>query len=127
MKKYYIFTGLIAIFSAITFLNFSTSPTPSNELELIQRKFQHDLNELGLVMNQYKNIGNQFEATEKSIRALQRAHIQTRLAFKKVEYLLAYNDQESVNRFLNGAPLPKVEPAVPEVRVIDPKRTPSIG
>ena len=48
-------------------------------------------------------------------------HLSTRLAFKEVEWLMAFNDPQSVGRLLNGAPLPKTEQHVPEVTVLAPK------
>ena len=42
-------------------------------------------------------------------------------AYKRVEPLLEYRDEESVRMFFNGAPLKSVEPHVPEVVVIEPE------
>ena len=51
---------------------------------------------------------------------LRAAHASVREAYKRVEWLVAYYDEEAVVRYVNGAPLPKVEPKVAEVRVIAP-------
>lgn len=44
----------------------------------------------------------------------------TRLQFKTVEFLLDYFDPYLVAKSINGAPLPKLEPHVPEINVISP-------
>lgn len=53
-------------------------------------------------------------------RALRDAHAEARRAYKRVEWLAAYFDEGAVNRFVNGAPLPKVEQKVAELRVLEP-------
>ena len=41
--------------------------------------------------------------------------------FRKIQFLLEYISEESVKRYINGAPLPSVESSVPTVNVLEPK------
>lgn len=49
------------------------------------------------------------------------AYLELRKRFKRVEFILAFVDVEFYNRFLNGAPLPKLEKNVPELSVLPPQ------
>lgn len=44
-----------------------------------------------------------------------------RSSFKEIEFLLAELDRQYYSKFLNGAPLPKLEKKVPDLAVIEPK------
>lgn len=61
-----------------------------------------------------------FQKGELSIEMLQQQIMATRLAYKEIEFLLDYFDPYLVSKSINGAPLPKLEPKVPEVKVIEP-------
>lgn len=54
-------------------------------------------------------------------KELEQRFAELRLAFKKVEFLLAYMDPELFNQSLNGAPLPKLMKNVADVQIIEPK------
>lgn len=49
------------------------------------------------------------------------AYSQLRLAYKEVEYLMYYADAEWVTNFINGAPLPHLEPKTSAIRVLEPE------
>ncbi|WP_420459452.1 cytochrome-c peroxidase [Neolewinella sp.] len=96
------------------------APPPEPRLDLVlaevQQQFRTDLDALLLTVAEYA------EAAAKGAPAstLQTLHLRSRLHFKRCEYLLEYIEPETVKRYLNGAPLPKIEPSVPEVVVIEP-------
>ncbi len=58
---------------------------------------------------------------EKPNETIQDQFIQSKGAFKKIEFLLYYLDPQLFNTSINGAPLPKLEPKVPDVTVLKPK------
>jgi cytochrome c peroxidase len=41
--------------------------------------------------------------------------------FRKIQFLLEYISEESVKRYINGAPLLSVEPSIPTVNVLEPR------
>ncbi len=49
------------------------------------------------------------------------AYFKMRTYFKKVEFLWTFLDREFVTKYINGAPLPKVEPNAPDLKIIQPK------
>lgn len=95
----------------------STEDNLSLALEEITRTFHRDLDELSRSIEAY----HESATASADAPTLQEKHLATRKAFKRVAYLLEYIDPESVKRYLNGAPLPKTEPSVPEIVIIAPK------
>ena len=96
------------------------APPPEPRLEVVlagvQQQFRSDLDALLLTVADYAAAAAQ-AAPAATLRTL---HLRSRQHFKRCEYLLEYIEPETVKRYLNGAPLPKTEPSVPEVVVIDP-------
>ncbi|MEM9259738.1 MAG: cytochrome-c peroxidase, partial [Bacteroidota bacterium] len=86
-------------------------------LEKTGAYFREDLRRLDASLVNYVALA---ESPQVPVNDLRNAHLQARKDFKKVEYLLAYIEPATVSLHLNGAPLPKTEPSVPEVNVIAP-------
>lgn len=118
--------GRLAVLPAIfLLLGYGVSPhllLPPSEpgmqeaLGQVRQQFHEDLAALEAAAQAYHRA-----ATEQLPPSVLRdRHLTTRLAFKRCEYLLEYLDPQSVKRYLNGAPLPKTEPKVPEIVVIEP-------
>jgi cytochrome c peroxidase len=80
-----------------------------------------DLGHVGDEIDKLVIVSNSYLEGEEQIEAVQSQVLQTRLSFKRVEFLLDYFDSDLVGKFINGAPLPKVEPNVPEIVVLEPK------
>lgn len=121
MKKYYILSIIVVVLIAPNFVSFKTSPFSSVELEAIQAQFQNGLEDLKQAIETYQATASHLGEGKEVLSKLKKQHLITRESFKSIEFLLAYLDQESINRFINGAPLPKTEPKVPEIRIIEPK------
>jgi cytochrome c peroxidase len=102
------------------FLSFTTHPAES-ALAAVTQQFHQGLAEVQTKIAHYKTAAENLKETEKSVETLQQAHLATRLAFKKIEFLLEYNDRSQVRRFLNGPPLPFVDESAPWVNVMEPK------
>ncbi|MCB0628378.1 MAG: cytochrome c peroxidase [Saprospiraceae bacterium] len=120
MKRFYI-ASIVLITIIASNLFFTLPSPPSIELEAIHQQFHDGLLQLQKEIEAYQKIVAQYENANATIGQLRRQHLTTREAFKAIEFLLAYLDQESINRFINGAPLPKTEPKVPAIIVIEPK------
>lgn len=100
-------------------LNFATLKH-TKSLEIVEQQFQKGLLELQAKINTYHGTVLQLGDSPTYLDQLQKAHLETRLAYKKIEFLLEYLDHPSIKRQLNGAPLPTVEKKVPEVNVLEP-------
>ena len=123
MKKIILASSLILGLAAVLpFSSFRSGPTDAGARALagVQQYFHSQLDEYTLVLARFNTQAEAYQKQELSLEALRTAHLDTRLAFKKVEFLLEYNDPSAVKKFLNGPPLPSLEPAVPEVRILDP-------
>ncbi len=66
----------------------------------------------------YKQLASDHNAREKALR---QAHLDTRLAYKKLEYLLTFYDEDAAKDFFNGAPLPVVRQIGREIKVLEPE------
>lgn len=86
-------------------------------LTTIVNSFRQDLVQLEEDIATYADLAKE----RKDIEVLQAHHLKTRVAFKKVEWLLEYIDPTAIKRNINGAPLPKTEPKVPAIVIIEPK------
>jgi len=102
------------------FFSFTNNPA-AEALQKATTKFHDDLIALEDAIGIYKTKAVALQDDPKSLEALQTAHINTRLAFKKAEPFLEHFDHSAVKRWLNGAPLPSVEPKVAEVLPLEPK------
>jgi cytochrome c peroxidase len=60
------------------------------------------------------------DAATASTLAVQEAVTAARLSYKKSEFLIAYLDGFAVKKNINGAPLPSLDPAIPDVMVVEP-------
>ena len=121
MKKYLVFSAAITLFIVFNFFNFSSFDNTLTEAKLIRETFHKGLDQLKVTIDQYQRLAHSITNADADIKNLEQQHLKTREAFKRIEYLLAYLDGESITMFINGAPLPKVEPSVPEVRIVEPK------
>jgi cytochrome c peroxidase len=94
-----------------------TPRPPSEALRETELQFRRDLTELREAVEDYR----EGVVADLHLDSLQRLHLRTRKKFKHCEFLLAFLQPAAVTRFVNGAPLPRLEPNVPEI-VIRPPR-----
>lgn len=113
---------LLALLMAAHLLTFNTSNnyTAAEALQRAEQRFRTQLDELGTAIGHYEAVAGAFARQEATVAQLQEAHLATRLAYKRVENLLEYNDRKAVKKHLNGPPLLSLEPKVPEVNIIEP-------
>lgn len=101
--------------AALVAPTYGNDPNLATALEAITTDFQQGLVKLEVAIAVYQEA-----AYTNKLADIRASHSATRIAFKEVEWLLEYLDAESIKKYINGAPLPKTEPNVPEVVVIEP-------
>ncbi len=119
MKKKYIVASAILFIIGLQFLSFTTK-TPEQIIKECTVSFHQGMDAFEQSIATFKETLERLDASEASVEALRDAHINNRLAFKSIEYLLNYIDPSAIRQMINGAPLPFLEQNVPEVIVIEP-------
>ena len=113
----------LAIFVFVFLLHsFASSPvtSPKEALANLQKSFHLSIDQVASNIQLYSEKASTLDQSEKALVELQEIHLATRLAYKKVEFLLEYYDRDAMKKYINGAPLPTIEKHVPEIRVIEP-------
>ena len=95
--------------------------SPESETSIVTSQFHQGLDAISVAVNEYKNAANSLSESPESVLKLKNTHLNTRLAFKKIEFLLEYYDHETIKNFINGAPLLSLEPKVPEIIILEPE------
>lgn len=110
---------LFLIFNlGIPFLN-----THNSDSELIRSLSLMYAEYLELCDSEIKKLSNgarDYKAGLISIEDLRNQLSITRLAYKDVELYMEYFQREAVSKYINGAPLPKLETSAPGINVIEP-------
>lgn len=122
MKNRYYFILSILIWSVGSYL-MAFQPRPVlNEQPVgqIKQQYVQGLKALAQSLAQLDAAARAYDHTSAGRTALEAAFRQSRLSYKNVEFLLAYLDPEADRNYLNGAPLPKLEPNAPGVFVLAP-------
>lgn len=112
-----------AIIYLSTFTNIpvnSIQEITSKPLDNIRSQYHKNLEKTDRAIAQLHQLARDVKSGTATISQLQNQLKTTRLQFKTVEFLLDYFDPYLVSKSINGAPLPKLEPHVPEVNVIQP-------
>jgi len=114
---------LILFTFCITFLcigfqqNQSEQQDYDHVTEKINRIYQSDLDVFSEQVNVF--IHNLEQVND--LTSLQQEFITLRKSYKRVEPILIYHQEEAVIKYINGAPLPKVDPDAPSMEIIQPK------
>jgi len=122
MKRLYGLIYLLGLLLSVHLLSFKSQSvyTAADALRTVEQQFKNQLNLLEAAIANYEKEAVLFNADASNLKSLQESHLNTRLIFKKAEFLLEYNDRQSVKKYLNGPPLLSLEPKVPEIRIIEP-------
>lgn len=83
---------------------------------MLNLKFQQEL----LFWEQQTARFNQL-TIEGDFNQIMESYTKLRASYKQIEFMLEYLDKEAIDRHINGAPLPKLEPKVAELVVLEPK------
>ena len=92
----------------------------SNALDIVNDTYHSDLQLFQNEAEELYQASKSYQADKINETAFQRQVTATRLAYKKVEFVLDFLDPEFAVKYINGAPLPKVMPKVPELTVVPP-------
>ncbi len=103
------------------FIPSSPNISSTSALESITNQFHSGLDDLIAQAEGYHAAAQQYAAAQIKQADLQKEHLAMRDRFKSQEFLLEYIDPQAIKKHINGAPLPKLEPNVPAVVVIEPK------
>ncbi|MEO1516874.1 MAG: cytochrome c peroxidase [Bacteroidota bacterium] len=118
MKKQVLLFSVIGLL--VPFLGAFQKNEGADALRKITEEYHLSLTDFANAIDEYVATAEDFTADAASIADLREVHIDARMAFKKIEFLVEYFDRQSVKVSLNGAPLPSVEPHVPEVVPLEP-------
>ncbi|MEO1628224.1 MAG: cytochrome c peroxidase, partial [Bacteroidota bacterium] len=118
MKKQVLLFSVIGLL--VPFLGAFQKNEGADALRKITEEYHLSLTDFANAIDEYVATAEDFTADAASIEDLREVHIDARMAFKKIEFLVEYFDRQSVKVSLNGAPLPSVEPHVPEVVPLEP-------
>jgi cytochrome c peroxidase len=121
MKKKITLSVFILLLGSIQFLSFSSGENLENPVEAVKAQYHRDLDQFKEAVNTLYMTASQLHEEEAPAYMLRDAHLVARKRFKQIEYLLEYLDPSAVKRFINGAPLHKLEPHIAEITVIQPK------
>ena len=119
MKKIIPISVLAIFFASLSFLNFSED-AEAQALKKATSFFHNGMDELAAAIEEYQAVAELLEDDDASIQELRDVHLNTRLTYKKIEAFLEYFDPLAIKQFINGAPLPQLEPKAPEVVVLEP-------
>ena len=111
--------AVVFIFSLIASYGFNKNKS-AIALEEVTKQFSTGMEIVMENIEELKVSAIDLSDDPAQIISLQEAITNTRLAYKKIEFLLAYFDDYSIKKNINGAPLPTLEPNVPEVMPIEP-------
>ncbi|MAX82038.1 MAG: cytochrome-c peroxidase [Crocinitomicaceae bacterium] len=87
----------------ILFIGFSAYITDENP-EVKSWMIQHS-NEVELQLKKYLEKAKQFQEGKCTLQELQKEHLETRLKYKTIEFLLEHYYPEHTKEYINGAPL----------------------
>lgn len=112
----------MVLLGSMFFASLSERQDPSNPnvLETIRSTFVRNLEIFDASIYDLEDAIQGYAQGKRAHEALQEQMIQTRLAYKRLEFLAEYFQPESIKRYINGAPLPKTNPVVPAIEVIPP-------
>ena len=120
MKKLFVVLPLFALLASVSLWTPFQEQDPQLALSTVYSQFKLGLETFYLRTQQLNEACDQFQHKKITLQQLQRIHLDTRLAFKSVEFLLEYNDRELVKKTLNGPPLPSLLPNMPKIVVLEP-------
>jgi cytochrome c peroxidase len=118
MSRIYL-TSLFIIVACFLLQSFGTEKQPE-PIQSVRAQWINGLEQWEEALYAYADAAQQLNEQPSNVKALQKAHLNTRLAFKKIEFLIEYIDPYLSKKSFNGAPLPYVEPSVPVVNELDP-------
>ncbi len=116
------FLKKISIICVLVLLGGMHAPTPLRQASAVQAIQAHYYTNIDAFAQSLEVYRQQLENEAVPPDQLTIAHCNSRLAYKRVEYLLAHFDASAVTSFLNGAPLPVIRQINrQEIEVLEPE------
>ncbi len=114
MKKIFtLLTLLTAVFILVTAFNNSSEKT---NVTIYKRHNQR----LEAFIDELKRFSSYLPDNETTVEQVQDQFLLVREKYKQYEYLAAYNDEDFIKRYVNGAPLPKLVPKAANMEIAQP-------
>ena len=116
---------LLLIFSFLLFIGVTiTSFRPEQKQSLspaaeVKSQFLEDLHSFQTACERLSRSTQQL--TEGNLKEARQHFINARYAYKTIEFLAAYLDEEFIGNNINGAPLLSLEPNAPQLSIIEPE------
>ena len=107
----------LSVLLAIICIGIAGSSSTESPAEIVKATYLEDLFVLEEDIKNLKILAS----SNASINELQLQVLTTRISYKKVEYLLSYQQPQAIKDFINGAPLPALERKVPGVFEMEPE------
>ena len=126
MKKMILAGAFLVLGTALVQLSFTDQPAQDDVLEeallSANQQFKGALQQFLEESRAFHAAARQFSGnpTAHQVAELRHAHLRSREAFKKAEYLAEYLDHETIKMYVNGPPLPSLEKNVPHINVLEP-------
>ena len=120
MFRPFYFVGFLSILFVVKSSNFSQL---FNEKDIefvpsyVENTFLKDLEDFSAKTKAFEKL---LAANHPKNKIIEEQVIAIRMAYKKVEFLAEYLDPYFCKYQMNGAPLPKTEPKVPEIVILEP-------
>lgn len=118
MKKVH-WTGLFFLF-LLSLWSFRPAVEPADIIINIQRDYTAHLDRFHKEINQLLGQSRQYQSGAITATDLQASIVSCREAYKTIEPFIEYFQKETATRYINGAPLPKVDETAPMHDVIPP-------
>lgn len=119
-RALFVIVPLCCVYLSLLLFSFSPKETATTPEAQVQEQFMADLEQLLDDCYSLSNLAISFPESTSSV-VLQYQLLETRLAFKRVAFLLDYYDPQAVKDHVNGAPLPSLERKVPSLVVLEPE------
>lgn len=118
MKRLFFFLILPSALIYCSIVYFSAFQNKPTRPDKVKKDYLEDLYQF---QSNLSSLQEQLNHTKYNQKKIKSQFIQTRLSFKRIEWLIEYLDAEFTKDFVNGPPLPKLERKVANVRVLEPK------
>lgn len=107
----------IILLGFLFLMSFGVNENNDAILNIQKQIYKRDLDLFTTNLNNINEILKQKSVNKESLRS---ALSETRLTYKRIEHFLEYFQGESIARYINGAPLPKIDDSAPGHNVIPP-------
>ena len=121
MKTYaalVLFVGLLSAIISVSLSSFRRDEAPA--VRTIEAQYVARVDELAEQAATLLTTVQAIDSTEESVAKARHDFAETRHAFKHIEYLLAYLEEEAIENSLNGGALPRVDPDSDTLKVLAP-------